>query len=633
MLFRTRQRRAPGTLARLAATGLALCLAWSGRTAQTTPADTSADDDDPIAAIRLEGLRRSQVMDTLSYMTDVIGPRLTGSPALKRANEWARDKFACWGLTNAHLEAWGPFGRGWTLKRFSAQIIEPQDIPLLACPAAWSPGFKEPLVAEVVYLDLQTNTDLERYAGKLKGAIVLSGRPREVGPVFDATAVRIAETNLLTLANSGVGEGMRYSMNLASRRPGQRGAPPSRFMGNPFRTLSFLAKEGAALVVSPSPLGEEGTLMVMAASVPPPDTGRSNVFAGFFGGARVWATNAPTIPAQMTLAIEHYNRLVRMITNGVKLKMQVDLQVQFNDDDLMAYNTIAEIPGSDKKDEIVMLGAHLDSWQAGTGATDNGAGSAAVMEAARILSTLKLHPRRTIRFALWTGEEEGLMGSRAYVAGHFAYYTNAVGTNATPARTTTNEVARAELRSSRAIEAGPIIANESLRSLVRPRGTNGTGFARGGGRSGAAGGSAARRLVRLPEYDRLCAYFNLDNGAGKIRGIFMQGNEALRPLFREWLEPFRDLGAETITLANTGSTDHVSFDDVGLPGFEFLQDPLDYGTRTHHTNQDVFDRVLPDDLKQAATILAAFVYDAAMAEAKLPRKPFREGGPAGFLPY
>jgi len=253
----------------------------------------------------------------------------------------------------------------------------------------------------------------------------------------------------------------------------------------------------------------------------------------------------------------------------------------------MAYNTVAEIPGSDLKNEIVMLGAHLDSWHSGTGATDNGAGVAATMEAVRILKALNLQPRRTIRIGLWSGEEQGLLGSRAYVAKHFGYYTNRASTSSTSVRAPKDE------------EDG----------TPSPR-----------ARTGSTNSAPSRKLVRGPEYESLSAYFNLDNGAGKIRGVYMQGNESVRPLFRRWLEPFSDLGAETLTLANTGGTDHTSFDSIGLPGFQFIQDPLDYWSRTHHSNEDVYDRAPPEDMKQAATILAAFAYDAAMLDEKLPRK-------------
>jgi Zn-dependent M28 family amino/carboxypeptidase len=293
----------------------------------------------------------------------------------------------------------------------------------------------------------------------------------------------------------------------------------------------------------------------------------------------------------------------------------VDLQVRFHNEDLMAYNTVAEIPGSDLKDEIVMLGAHLDSWHSGTGATDNGAGVAATMEAVRILRALDLQPRRSIRIGLWSGEEQGLFGSKAYVAQHLGYYTNL--TNAVAMRSQTNETIPKTRTPDRKTRPG-----------ARPSGAPSISRGENAGVKGSPPAEAVstnpaptRRLVRTPEYEKFSAYFNLDNGTGKIRGVYMQGNESVRPLFRQWLRPFTDLGAETLTLSGTGGTDHASFDAIGLPGFQFIQDPLEYGTRTHHSNADVFDRIQADDLKQVATILAAIVYNAAMIDEKLPRKP------------
>ena len=589
----------------LLATSLAFIVLSTAAPAQAATNDVS--DADVVARIRDEGWQHSEVMQTLSYLADVIGPRLTGSPNLKRANEWTRDKLERWGLTNAHLEAWGPFGRGWTLKRFSAAIVEPQPFPLIACPNAWSAGLDQPLVANVVLFDARTNADLEKFKGKLEGAIVLASPKRELAPAFEPFAVRQSDSNLLWYANAGepatAGTGTNRSAGRSFRRretasastnaaaadrrgtnsnpglvTGIVGRPVQRLRSQP-RYLSFLAKEGAAAIVYASTLGEGGTVFVAGASVPGSDP--SAPVAGT-NTPRAWATNAPPITPQITLAVEDYNRLVRMIEQGQKLKMSIDLQAQYETEDLKAYNTVAELPGSDLKNEIIMLGAHLDSWHAGTGATDNGAGVAATMEAMRILTALHLHPRRTIRIGLWSGEEQGLMGSRAYVAAHFGYYTNSSD----------------KIRAPKERAAEPRVSANS---------------------------TSGRRLVRQEEYDRLSAYFNLDNGAGRIRGVYLQGNEAVRPLFRRWLEPFRDWSAETLTLANTSGTDHLSFDGVGLPGFQFIQDPLDYWTRTHHSNEDVFDRVLPDDLKQAAIILATFAYQAANLDEKLPRKPLDIG--------
>jgi hypothetical protein len=572
-----------------------------------------------ILRIRDEGLNHSQAMQTLSYLTDVIGPRLTGSPNLHRANEWTRDTMTKWGLENAHLEAWGEFGRGWALKRFSVQIIAPQAITLVAYPKSWTPGFDKPFEAPVIYVDAATESDLETYEGKLKGAVVLAGRPRPVEARFEPLAARVTDSDLLSLADSPPGQtsppGQARAANVSERTAqfadtavgqrllrrgaagaatqpttnaaGRRGGRGGRGGGGlpSARILSYAAQQGAALVIDPSLQGDGGTVFVMSASVPTPP-GQNNGFGGGRGGPRVYSVDCPPIPAQITMAVEDYNRLVRMTQQGEHLTMAVDLQTQYYTDDLQAYNTIAEIPGTDPelKDQIVMVGGHMDSWQAGTGATDNGVGVVAAMEAVRIIKALDLKPRRTIRIALWTGEEQGLLGSRGYVTKHF-------GSN--PA---------------------------------------GGGFGGGGrGRRGQAGGAAtqsatpatrpARGLIKGEEYDKLSCYFNLDNGTGKIRGVYMQGDEAGRTYFRHWLDPFADLGATTITDNNTGSTDHVSFDSIGLPGFQFIQDPIEYFSRTHHSSADVFDRIQADDLKQASTVMAAFLYQAAQMDERFPRKP------------
>ncbi len=566
----------------VAGAAVAFALAW--------PARAEEETNDPIARIREEGLNHSQAMETLSYLSDVIGPRLTGSPSMKRANEWTRDKLASWGLANAHLEAWGPFGRGWELKRFSAQVVAPQDIVLRAYPNAWSPGFDQPIERDVVFLDTTNMAGLDKYAGKLKGAIVLPAPPRESREHTNALATRLDASDLLELADAGPpsrGRGA-FSGGGFPRRRGTN-APAFRRRGPSWtRFLPFLVKEQAAMVAIPASSGDDGVFVVQSASVPLPARTNDDFGFGFGGGGSggaprptAYATNAPEIPAEVTVAVEDYDRMVRMIKFGEKLRMAVDLEVQFYTNDLMSYNTVAEIPGTDLKDQVVMLGGHMDSWHAGTGATDNGVGVAAAMEALRIIKACDLHPRRTIRVALWSGEEEGLFGSKAYVTRHFGYYTN----------TSSSEAARRAPRDRR--EEIAVNSSES---------------------------ESRRKLIKGPEYDELSAYFNLDNGAGKIRGVYMQGNEAARPYFLKWLAPFRDLGAETLTLSNTGSTDHISFDSVGLPGFQFIQDPLDYETLTHHTNQDLYDRVPPEDLKQAATIMAAFVYEAAMLDERFPRK-------------
>jgi len=551
--------------------------------AQQQPQGPARDPNDPIEKIKDEGMNRSQVMQTLAYLSDVIGPRLTASPNMKRANEWTRDQLTKWGLQNAHLEPWGPFGRGWSLKRFSAQVGEPQAIPLIAYPKAWSPGFASPITADVVYVDAKTEADLEKYKGQLNGKIVLNGAMREVQAHFDAQGRRLDEKGLLALADAPEPRGGGNRGNFQGNA-GQAFRTAQQFNG---AKLRFFQQEGAALLIDPS-RGDGGTIFVQSASVPPPVTEPNATTQ-----ARVtppYDKSAPKVTPQLVLAIEHYNRIARMLQAGEPVKMTVDLAVAFQDADLMGYNTVAEIPGTDLKDEIVMLGGHMDSWHSGTGATDNGAGVSVALEAVRIIQALGLKPRRTIRIALWSGEEEGLLGSRAYVAEHFG-----------------------------SMQAAPTSTASGSGS------GNGAGMGSG---NGAGNGSAPQgqsaapmMLVKKPEWERLSGYFNLDNGTGKIRGVYLQGNESIRPLFRQWLTPFRDMGATTLSISNTGGTDHLSFDGVGLPGFQFIQDEIEYDTRTHHSNQDVFDRIQGDDMKQAATIMAAFVYNTAMRDEKLPRKP------------
>lgn len=609
-------------------------LACSRSTTPSRPAATEATlppatrPDDVIARIRDEGLNRSQVMQTLDYLCNMIGPRLTGSPNGQRASEWTRDTLSSWGLSNAHLEAWGPFGRGWSVRRFSIQVVEPYAIVLNGYPKAWSPGFDQSLDASVVWLDAQKEADLEKYKGKLEGQIVLMGGARDVQARFEPLANRIQDTDLEKLASAQPGGSAMLGQaraQTASERRAQfaasgaqgealtgRGAatqtattepttrPGRRGRRDPFaaRSLAFVADEGAALVITPSTIGDGGTFFVSAASIP-------GDMGGFGGGPttgpatrpgpttrpRVWSQDAPKIPPQVTLAVEDYNRLVRMIKQGQELKMSVDLQVQFRNDDAMAYNTVAEIPGTDPelKDQIVMVGAHLDSWHSGTGATDNAAGSAAAMEAVRIIRALDLKPRRTIRVALWTGEEQGLFGSAAYVKKHLGYDPDA-----------RSRFQRPQVADPAAGEQAAAAQNEpATQPATRP----------------------ARRIIKEADYENLSVYFNLDNGTGKIRGIYAQSNELAVPYFRRWLVPFADLGATTVTVSNTGGTDHQSFDGIGLPGFQFIQDPIEYSSRTHHSNYDVYDRLQADDMKQASTIMAAFVWEAANMDERFPRKP------------
>lgn len=541
---------------------------------------------DVIDKIKDEGMNRSQVMQTLSYMTDVIGGRLTNSPNMKRANEWTRDTMAGWGMQNAKLVAWGPFGRGWSLKSFSAQVSSPQSFPVIAYPKAWSPGLDKvvpqpvangkdkknktaqplapvtTLTSDVVYLDAKTEADLEKYKGQLKGKIVLVSDMRELKADFTGMGFRTTEKELLDMANSPDPS--------AIQRPAQQQPNMDqiqrffdRFVQSAKR-MNFLLDEGAALLIDNSFEGSGGTLFVSGAAVAQDIPTKVE---DLFGARRLQAyqkeAEAKMIP-QMTMATEDYNRLVRMTKLGEKVQMTVDLAVQYHDADLMGYNTTAEIPGSDLKDELVMLGGHMDSWHGSTGATDNAAGCAVAMEAARILIASGLKPRRTIRVALWSGEEQGLNGSREYVKQMF-------------------------------------------------------GEMQGGTRNFLGMGTPGT-LAKGAEYDKLSAYYNLDNGTGKIRGVYMQGNSAVAPIFRAWLMPFAEMGASTLTIRNTGGTDHLSFDAIGLPGFQFIQDQIEYNARTHHSNQDNYDRIQADDMKQAAIIMAAFVYQTAMMDQKIPRK-------------
>ncbi|MBA3631941.1 MAG: M20/M25/M40 family metallo-hydrolase [Acidobacteria bacterium] len=521
-----------------------------------------------INKIKEEGSKNSQVMQTLSYLTDVIGGRLTGSPAMKRANEWTRDTMAKWGLQNAHLEAWGPFGRGWTLKNFDAQIVAPSDIPLIAYPKAWSPSTNGTITAEVVYFAPKTDADYEKYKGQLKGKIVLVSGERELKANFEPMGSRRTDEELAKMAEAP--DPATVPRNNAGISPERMKMFMDRFVQGAKR-MNFLLQEGAAVMVDNSFNGSGGTVFVQQASVAQEiPKSMEEYFSSKRLSPQQKEAESKMIP-QITLATEHYNRLVRMIKFGEKLKMSVNIQAEYDDKDPMAYNTIAEIPGTDPriKDEIVMLGGHMDSWHAGTGATDNAAGVAVAMEAARIIQSLGLKPRRTIRVALWSGEEQGLLGSQAYVKQHFG-----------------------EMKGG------------DMFSMM-------------------AGSEKTLQFVKQADYEKLSAYYNLDNGTGKIRGVHLQGNAAVAPIFRAWLEPFKEMGATTITLSNTGGTDHLSYDRIGLPGFQFIQDEIEYGSRTHHSNQDVFDRIQADDMKQAATIMAAFVYQTAMMDEKIPRKKMK----------
>ncbi|HEX9614157.1 MAG TPA: M20/M25/M40 family metallo-hydrolase, partial [Bacteroidota bacterium] len=496
-----------------------------------------------------------EIMELMSYLTDVYGPRLAWSPEYREAAVWASQKLKQWGLHNVHFDNAGPVGKGWTLKRFSANVLTPRAFPLIAYPKAWSPGTKGTVRGNVVVLDAEKEADLKKFAGKLKSAFVLISDPREVSAHFNAEATRLTESDLLEMANAG------------EPRPRVRGRFGDSASAAMFpertqlaaRKLQFCLDEGAAAVLDAG-RGDGGTIFVQqsAVSVIP------KTVSEIFGRPGAQSPGAPKIPVQVSVAAEHYNRMIRMIGKGQNLTMEMNLEVEFSRPD-STFNIIAEIPGTELKDEVVMIGAHFDSWQAGTGATDNATGSAVCMEAMRILQKVGLKPRRTIRIGLWAAEEQGLHGSKEYVK---------------------------EFLGERTSEA----------------------------------------LETRPAYDNFQVYFNNDNGSGKVRGIYLQGNEAARPIFRSWFEAVKDPTARTITLSNTGGTDHLSFDAIGLPGFQFIQDPIEYSTRTHHSNMDFYDRVQAEDVKQGAIMMAVFAYNAAMMDGKFPRKSMpvsRSQAPSG----
>ncbi|MBK6750160.1 MAG: M20/M25/M40 family metallo-hydrolase [Acidobacteria bacterium] len=519
---------------------------------------------DALAKIKDEGMNRSQVMSTIRYLTDVIGPRLTNSPAQKRANRWTKEQFEKWGLKNAMIDPWGEFGRGWELKRFSAMVTAgEQTTAFRAYPKAWSPSTNGPVTADVVYVDATDDAGLEKYKGKLKGAIVLTAPERPVSDIFKPTASRQTDGALAEM------ESAKPSTPQPQPTPNAQQIAAQQFNAKKNR---MYFEEGAAVLIDSGFGTDAGTIRVMGASLPPAAPGTPPV-----PGLRVASKNAPATIPQLVAEVEQYNRLVRLIKQGVPVKMTVDLAVQFYDDDLQGYNTIAEIPGTDLKDEIVMVGAHMDSWHAGTGATDNGAGTAMAMEAIRLIQASGLKPRRTIRIGLWTGEEQGLLGSRGYVSKNYGMIGDG-----------------SDAAAFAAFGGGPVTINKK------------------------------------PAHDKFAAYYNLDNGTGQIRGIYLQGHGQLRSTFKDWLTPFKDWNASTVTINNTGGTDHQAFDLVGLPGFQFIQDPIEYFTRSWHTTQDVSDRILEEDLKRSAVIMATFAYNSAMTDQKLPRKD--SGAVGSILP-
>ncbi|MGI8742502.1 MAG: M20/M25/M40 family metallo-hydrolase [Bryobacteraceae bacterium] len=517
--------------------------------------------------IRTEAFENSKVMDHLSYMTDMYGPRLTGSPEFKQAADWALKRLQDYGLVNGHLEKWGPFGRSWTLEKFSVELLEPRYSLLSAWPLAWSQGTNGPVSGEVILTPAQRSFDLKKgeadleaykkkYAGKLRGKIVMVSPP--ITDVLRGemridlqryTAAALAE---LAAAPQPVPKVEFDPDNLIiPEDPEQRGR---LFSSLPMDVLiKFFDRLQALRNKRNEFLSQEGAIGILQ------DDERAHDSLLFAEAAGSYKAKDQLAPPTFVLTAEHYNRIARLVEKKVPVRLQLNLQAKASDADVDAYNVVAEIPGGAKKDEIVMLGAHFDSWHSGTGATDNASGSAVMMEVVRILKTLNLKMDRTVRIALWSGEEEGLLGSKAYVKEHFA--------DPATMQTTT-------------------------------------------------------------AHAHFSGYFNLDNGSGKIRGVYLQNDDAMRPLFERWLKPFEDLGVTTVSIRNTGGTDHLSFDAVGLPGFQFIQDPLDYSTVTHHSSMDVFDHAIAADLMQASAVIASCVYEAAARPEKLPRKPLPKVKPA-----
>jgi carboxypeptidase Q len=509
--------------------------------------------------IRDEGLNRSHVMEFATALMDGIGPRLTGSPNLMKANEWTRDTLTKIGLENAHLEDWGEFGLGWQQLNTWARMVTPDTAILIVQATPWSPSTSGPVTGDVVYVSIQNDQDFDKYKGKLAGKIVLYGAMRDVPPVDKPLFQRSSDKELDELAEFPVSAnpgGPSPEMQARMRARQER----LRLID---KVAQFFADEKVAAVIEPSRDatnggGSGGTLF--------DDNGAA------LGRTPYLADHRVKIPV-VVAAIESYGRLYRLTQAHAPVSAEVDVETRFTGEHEHAFDTVAEIPGTDPrlKDQVVMLGGHLDSWIAGTGATDNGAGTIVAMEAVRILKALDVKPRRTIRIALWTGEEQGLFGSKGYVKQHFG---------------------------SAALSTAPdqVALPEFMRRYAGP-------------------------FEFKPEQKLVSGYFNVDNGSGKIRGVYLQGNAAIAPIFAQWIAPLKDLGVTTLTTRDTGGTDHLSFDAVGIPGFQFIQDDLDYESRTHHSNEDVVERLQPADLKQIATVEAIFVYNAAQRDQMLPRKP------------
>jgi carboxypeptidase Q len=493
-----------------------------------------------IARIKQEALTRSQVMDHVTWMSDVYGPRVTGTPNYQRAADWATKRMQEWGLSNVRQERF-QFGQGWRVERFSAHIIAPEPQPIIGYPRTYSPSTNGSIAGDAVRVDIRSEADFAKYKGQLKGKIVLPQAARRVRMLEDRVILRMNEQDIAEALTTPIPP----APAAAGGGSGGRGGSGGPSLAD--RIAQFYVTEGVAGLLergSDSDLSGGGSdLSWMTQRV---DGG--TIFPGG-GGSR-----NPMDPQQVpsaTIAVEHYNRMIRVLEKGQQVRVELNIQTTFFPENAAApngINIVGEIPGGERADEVVIMGAHFDTTPGATGATDNATGSAAMMEAVRIIKSLGLRPLRTIRVALWAGEEQGLLGSRAYVAEHF-------GTAAAP----------------------------------------------------------------TPDHAKVAGYYNLDNGTGRIRGIWGQGNLGAMSLFKLWIEPLRDLGVEYVGPRAVGSTDHASFDSAGIPGFQFMQERLEYNSRTHHSNMDFVDRIQREDLVQQAAVAAVFAWYTANWPEKLPR--------------
>ncbi|GAA3753337.1 M28 family peptidase [Terriglobus aquaticus] len=517
----------------------AAAIVLSSATAQQDSAGGDRVDLNALTAIKREAFNRSQAMESLYYISEVYGPRVNNSRNHRAAAEWAMQQMKAWGLQNVHLEQWGPFGNGWQIKKYYGALESPAYASLIGFPLAWTPGTDGPVTGDVVLAPIRGPQDFAKWKGKLRGKIVLLAEPKviEMHTTVEAHRLSDEEIQQRTLTPDPA------HMN--------RFGPPASAVPNPNQAFSTAAPSGMVLRNQINQfLKDEGVLVGVNYGY---NGDGGTVFASYGGSQN---PNDPVGPPLVAITPEQYNRIARLVQHNAAPKLTFDIQVEYQKDDLMGFNVIGEIPGTTKKDEVVMLGGHFDSWQGGTGATDNGTGSAVALEAMRVLATMHKPMARTVRVALWGGEEEGLYGSLAYVQKHFA-----------------------------------------------PRDT----------------------MKQTPEYAKFDVYFNDDSGSGRFRAVQALGNDQLAAIFRSWIAPIRDLGIEAVTGVTAGptvapgGTDSTSFSYIGLDGIGFMQDPLEYGTRTHHSNMDLYDRVQAGDVEQGAAIEAWFAYNAATRPEMLPR--------------